>query len=104
MARRKKPPYFAHHWQAIKDCPDKLFPSLPYLQFMDWKVANWDIPSSVECIVRCTDLETKKVTEYTYQRRGFAERKIQQLMAEGRHEFVVVDHENCTSLYPEDLL
>ena len=103
MARRKKP-YFAHHWQAIKDCPDKMFPSLPYLQFMDWKINNWQLPSSHEVIIRTTDIESKRVTEFAYKRMSFAEKKIQQIMAEGTCEFCVCGHEEITNLTPEDLL
>ena len=103
MARRKAR-YFAHHWQAIKDCPEHLFPSMPYLQFMDWKINNWQLPSSHEVIIRTTDIETKAVREYSYMRMSFAEKKSQQIMAEGRCEFCVVGHDEITNLTPEELL
>lgn len=101
MAKRKKQRYLPNHWQAIKDTPHKAFPSMNYLQVIDWKVANWALPSSISAIIRCTDLDTGKVKEFAYQRRGFAQRKVAQLMLEGRYEIDVVDHDEFTNLYPE---
>ena len=102
MARRKRR-YLPNHWGAIKDTPSSFFPPMPYIQLMDWKVAGWALPSSVECILRVRNLKTLKTTEYTYLRRGYAERKVQKLMAKGLYEFTVVDHDEINTLYPEKL-
>tara|TARA_R100000655_G_scaffold26073_1_gene53778 strand:+ start:36 stop:365 length:330 start_codon:yes stop_codon:yes gene_type:complete len=100
MAKRKR--YHPNHWQAIKDTPEHLFPSMSFPMFMDWSVDTWVLPSNVECLVRVRDLTTSKVTEHKYHRRGFAEKKVAKLMEKGAYEFVVVDHNNCTDLYPEE--
>ena len=56
------------------------------------------LPSSHECIIRATNLKTKKVKEYTYRYRGAAENLIKKLI--GTHEFVVCDHEAIHKLSP----
>lgn len=99
MAKNKRR-YYANNWLAIKETPSSFFPEMPFIQMMDWKVAGWEIPSSVDCILRCTDKSTGKVTEYTYVRRGAAENKVKKLMALGAYEFVIVDHNEIHNLYP----
>ena len=105
MANRRKRRYLPNHWGAIKDTPSSFFPPMPYIQLMDWKVAGWILPSSVECILRIKNLDTLLVTEHTYLNRGYAERKVQKLISQGgAYEFTVVDHDEIHSLYPEPLL
>jgi len=60
---------------------------------MDWKVAGWELPSSVNCIIRTTDLATKKVKEHVYKRKSAADNKIVQLLNTKTHEFTVVTHD-----------
>ena len=47
-----KKKYFPNNWRAIKDSPDKYFPSMPYEQFEDWKIYGYQIPASVFGLVR----------------------------------------------------
>ena len=89
-----------NHWQAIKDAPHEFFQPMPFILLMDWKIGGWEIPQHVECIVRFTNLDTHKVTEHTYQRRGYAEKKVQKLMSSGNYEFVVADHDEVHYIYP----
>ena len=100
MANKK--PYLPNHWQAIKDTPTDQgkFPAMSFEQVMDWKVLNWALPSSHDCIVRATHIDTKKVTEWSYQRRGYAQKKIMDIMQKGTHEFVLLEHDDFTNLYP----
>ena len=67
----------------------------------DWKIEGWQLPSSVSCIIRVTNGETGKVKEHVYQRLGAAENKVQSLMKQGKHQFVIVDHEAVHHLYPK---
>jgi hypothetical protein len=69
---------------------------------MSWKVANWELPSSVCCLIRVTDLTTKKVKEHVYQQRNAAQRKVAQLMTTENVEFTVCDHESIHHLSPEE--
>jgi len=101
----KKKPYLPNNWQQYKDAPDELFLQHTFDEFMDWKVAGWALPSSVACILRVTDINTKKVKEYTYQRRSSAEAKVKKLLDtagyEGK-EFTICDSDNIHFLTPKD--
>ncbi len=99
---KRKKPYQPNNWQAYKDSPPEWFESITYEDFMNWKIAGWQIPSSIDCMIRVTDLETGKVKEHVYTKRGNAENKVKALMAKGRHDFVVCDHDDVHHLYPID--
>ncbi len=88
----KKKPYFPNNWKAYKDAPEECFATeapLTFEEFMDWKIAGWEIPSSVSCIIRERNLKTDKVKEYVYQKEGAAQRKLKERMASGECEFTV---------------
>jgi hypothetical protein len=89
----KKKPYFANNWQEFKDAHPSQFIPHTFEEVMDWKVAGWELPSSVDCIIRTTHLETKKVKEFVYKRRAYAENKILQLLQDKTHEFTVITDE-----------
>tara|TARA_B100000035_G_scaffold34347_1_gene26040 strand:- start:301 stop:633 length:333 start_codon:yes stop_codon:yes gene_type:complete len=86
MSGRK---YFPNNWQKFKDAPDELFMPHTYDEIMDYKIAAWELPSNVCCVIRESDLETKKVKEYVYQRKSAAENKVKQLMHKDGIEFTV---------------
>ena len=99
----KKKPYFPNNWYKIKDAPDDAFYDpdlgpLSFEEFMEWKVAGWELPSSVCCIIRVTNNKTKKVKELVYSSPYAALRKIDKLMTSDKHEFTVVDEESIRHL------
>ena len=80
-------PYYPNNWEAYKAAPDEAFVPHTFEELMSWKVAGWELPSSVCCIIRA---ETKgKVKEYVYQRKSAAESKVKQLMKKDGIEFTV---------------
>tara|TARA_B100002052_G_scaffold272008_1_gene273332 strand:+ start:867 stop:1241 length:375 start_codon:yes stop_codon:yes gene_type:complete len=87
MSGKKK--YFPNNWQKFKDAPDELFVPHMFVEVMDWKVAAWELPSNVCCMIREENLETKKVKEYVYQKAHAAEKKVAQLMKKDGIEFTV---------------
>ena len=87
MSGKKK--YFPNNWQRFKDAPDELFVPHMFVEVMDWKVAAWELPSNVCCMIREENLETKKVKEYVYQKAHAAEKKVAQLMKKDGIEFTV---------------
>ena len=99
MPKKKK--YFPNNWRLYKDSDDSMFIPHEYDEFMNWKVAGWEIPSSVCCIIRETDPVTKKVKEHVYSRQRSAVKFINKLMEEGK-EFTIVDEEQIHQMYPED--
>ena len=67
-------PYYPNNWEAYKAAPDEAFVPHTFEELMSWKVAGWDLPSSVCCIIRA---ETKgKVKEFVYQKQYAAENKV----------------------------
>jgi HD-like signal output (HDOD) protein len=96
----KKKDYLPNNWQEYKDADDDMFIPHTFEELMSWKVANWELPGSVCCIIRITDLNTKKVTEQVYQKRSAAQQRVQQLMSIPDIEFTVVDHQSIHHLAP----
>ena len=64
-----------------------------YEELMTWKVANWELPSSVCCVIRVMDSNTRKVTEHVYQKHSAAQSKVNALINTPGIEFTVCDHE-----------
>ena len=101
MSKKKK--YFPNNWKKLKDVPASFFEPIAYDEFMDWKIGGYEIPSSVKCIIRETNLSTGKVKEYTYSRYGDAQNKIDDIISKGESEFVVCDEDEIHYLYPTTL-
>ena len=97
----KKKPYFHNNVEAIMDVPAECFDSIPYDEFMDWKMAGWELPSSVDCIIREHNHRTGKVKEYVYQRPMAAQKKLRQRMESGECEFIVANAEAIHLLTPK---
>ena len=94
MSKRKKK-YYPNNWKEIKDAPDELFQMdegqpLSFEEFMLWKFGNWELNDDVNCIIR---VHTKrKVKEYVYSNKKWANKKIRKLLYDG-NEFTVANRE-----------
>ena len=97
MSKKK---YYHNNWAAIKDAPAELFIPMPFDEFMEWKIAGYEIPSSVNCIIRERDLNTGKVKEYVYQRPMAAKKKLEERMQAGEFEFTVCNDDAIHLLTP----
>jgi HD-like signal output (HDOD) protein len=98
MSGKKK--YFPNNWEEYKAADDSDFIPHTFEEIMSWKIAGWELPSSVCCIIRVTDLETHKVKEHVYQKRSAAQNKVNQLLSTPNVEFTVVDHDSIHHLSP----
>jgi hypothetical protein len=86
--------YYPNNWQEYKDLDEDNYIRHTFEELMTWKVANWELPASVVCVIRVSDRDTLKVLgEYTYQRKSAAEKKVQQLINTPNVEFIVCDHQ-----------
>tara|TARA_R100001082_G_scaffold86486_1_gene53074 strand:+ start:438 stop:773 length:336 start_codon:yes stop_codon:yes gene_type:complete len=103
MAKKKKKPDFPNNWEAIEDCPDSFFYPIPFDEFMDWKIFGYEIPSSIDSIIREHNLETGKVTEYVYRTLDGGKKRAKRIMDEGKSEFIVCTHEQVHHVYPETI-
>ena len=97
-----KKKYFPNNWRAIKDSPDKYFPSMPYEQFEDWKIYGYQIPASVFGLVRTKD-ENGKVEEFTYNTPYHCKKRISKSIKENK-EIYLCTMEGMYHLMPDELL
>ena len=72
--------YFPNNWQEIKDADLEQFDTCTFEEFMDCRVAQWQIPSSHSCIIRTENTKTQKIQEFSYQRPSAAEKKLMTLI------------------------
>jgi len=54
-------------------------------------------------VIRTTDLETKKIKEFVYQKHGMAQRKVQELINTPNIEFTICDHDSIHHLFPPEI-
>jgi hypothetical protein len=97
MAKKE---YYPNNWQEYKNLDDDNFIPHTYEELMSWKVGNWELPSSVVCIIRVRNTDTYKVTEHVYSKRSAAQSKVDKLINTPGIEFTVVDHEAIHHLAP----
>ena len=83
-----------------KDAPDEAFQQHTFEEVMEWKVAGWELPADIACIIRATDLKTQRTKEYVYKRQHAAEQKVLDLMDAKTHEFTVCTHDSIHYVGP----
>lgn len=98
-----KAPYFPNNWKRFKAAPPELFDTHSFEEIMEWKIAAWEIPADVCCIIRATNLKTKKVKEHVYKRQHAAEAKVTQYMDKPTFEFVVCTHDSIHYVHPDNI-
>tara|TARA_R100000781_G_scaffold88124_1_gene54252 strand:- start:403 stop:744 length:342 start_codon:yes stop_codon:yes gene_type:complete len=101
--KKRKKKYFPNNWEAVAGAPAEWFDSIPFDEFMDWKIGGYEIPSSINSIIREKRLDTGEITEYVYHTAGRAQNKARQLMDEGVSEFVIATSEAVHHLYPKHM-
>ena len=94
---------FPNKWRKIKDIPADKFEPLFYEDVMDWKVAGWELPPDVACVIRARNLQDNKIKEHVYKRMSAAESKIRQYMTYKSHELVICAEEALYYVHPDKL-
>ena len=102
MAKKKK--YFPNNWEAYNEAPSEYFESLPFEQFMDWKIEGWEVPSSVVCLIREEDHTTGKIKEYVYSREHAAKKRVTAIMNKGVSTITAISGATMHHLEPQHLL
>ncbi len=98
-----KRPDFANNWQKYFETPSEDFFDHTYIELMQWKVGGWELPSNVFCIIRATDLQTKKVKEHVYRARHAADNRLMAYCRDGKHEIVVCTDQAIHYVHPSDI-
>ena len=99
--KTKKPRYFPNKWKKYKDIDPSAFTPLGYEDFMLWKCAGWILPSNVDCVIRATNIKTKKVKEHVYKLGWRADQRIGAYRKAGTHEFVICCHDEIIYYHPD---
>lgn len=100
-----KKPYFDNNWDEYYNAPAEAFVDVSYVDFYDHRIANWELPSSVKCMMRISNTKTKKVEEKVYRRLADAQRKLSQLVSDPDIEITICDHNSIHFLStPEELM
>lgn len=86
--------YYPNNYDAIRDAPDEYFEPCSYEEFNEWKLCNWEIPTSVSCLIRAEHIHTGKIKEHVYQRPQSAQKKLMQYMETGEYDVTVCNQES----------
>ena len=97
----KKKPYYPNNWKEYKDAHDSFFIPITFEEFMDWKIAGWEMQPGISCMIRETNKRTGKVKEYVYEREHAAKNKARQIMDAGESEFIVCTPSQIHFMEPE---
>ena len=98
MSKKKK--YFPNNVRMLRAAPAEMFPSCTYEEFMEWKIAGWDLPDGIECIIRTMDTKTYKVKEYVYQRESDARKRLTKLKSENNIVVTIATHDEILLMTP----
>ena len=101
--KKRKPPYFPNNVEAYRGAPAEWFDAIPFDEFMDWKMAGWELPRSVDCIIREHNHRTGKVKEYVYQKQSAAKKRIRAIMDIGESSITLCNSETLHHLIPEEI-
>lgn len=82
--------------------PDEFFQPIDFDEIMEWKVAGWELPMDVVCLIRATNKDTKKVKEFVYKQRKAADNRIKQLTQDQNLELCITTHDAQHHLSFED--
>jgi hypothetical protein len=93
--------YFPNSCEAIRNTPDKYFPSMPYQQFEHWKVYGYQIPDSEFAIIRMKDKDGQYQEKFYNTDRG-AKNCINKCMQENK-EIYMCTEQGMYHLKPDDL-
>ena len=95
--------YYPNNWEAIKELPDEFFSEIDYDDIFIHRVNSWEIPSSIDSIIRATHIVTKKTQEFSYSRAGNAQKKLLQLCQTGEYDISVAREEACFFISSKDI-
>lgn len=88
--------YYPNNFDAIASAPDDAFVPCTYGEFVDWRLTNWSIPSSVICIVRAEHKDTGRIREHVYVKAHAANKRLLKYMQDGNYRVTVADHESIS--------
>ena len=101
MSKRK---YYPNNWKQVKAASLSCFEPMEFELFMDLKIAGYELPEGVMCLLRVRNLRTNKVSEYTYQQMSAAKRRTNKILDQGDSELTICTHTQVAHIDPTNLL
>ena len=98
-----KKPYFPNNWEYIAAAPAEVFKSLPFEEFVEWRVHGWHIPEEHLCVIRVCNTKTGKIKEHAYKQAKAANAFIRKSMQNPDNEITIADDEEITLLRAESI-
>jgi hypothetical protein len=97
--KKRAPKYFPNNIDRIQK---DTFMEMPAEYVFDVVVNYWELPSSVQYLIRAKT-NTGKVKEFTYQRSDAARNRVKKLIVEGCTEILLCDDESVVQLETKEL-
>jgi hypothetical protein len=97
--KKRKAKYFPNDIDRVQK---ETFSEVPAEYVFDVIVGYWQLPSSVQYLIRATT-KTGKVKEFTYQRANAARNRLQQLLKEGCTEVLLCDDDVVMQIGTKEL-
>ena len=94
---------FPNNFEKYRKIPAERFKEISFEDFMDWKIAGWELPGNVSCIIRADNKRTNKVKEYVYQRHADAVKRIDKLMDDLDNVITICDDDEIHLISARDL-
>lgn len=93
---------FPNNWSAIEEAPSEYFDSCTWEEFVLFKLNGWELPSSVQCIIRAENNVTGVVTEHCYQRPHAAQDRLIKYLRAGQHTLTICNSDAIHLLKTND--
>ena len=93
---------FPNNWEAVAQCPSEFFQECTYEEFIEWRLCAWDIPASVNCIIRAERKDTGEITEHVYQKPWAAKKRMLRYLQDGEHELTICSQDAIHLLKTEE--
>ena len=94
---------FPNNWEMFNQAPEEFFPTPTYEEVIN-RFLHWELPSSVNCVMRITDKRTKKITETAYIRHHAAQARLDKLIASNTDlDVLIMEQEDIHHLFTDPM-
>ena len=97
----QKKPYFPNNWAKYAKAPAEMFEEISWEEFHDWRLCQWELPDTVQCIIRVSKKSTGAVKEYVYQNARAAGKRIEREMEDPDNEITIADDHEIHFIFAE---
>jgi hypothetical protein len=84
---------FPNNFEKYRQADARHFAPITWEEFYEWKLCQWELPSSICCIIRAEHKETGKITEHVYQKPSAVTKRLQAYDKQGTHDVILATHE-----------